>query len=407
MTDVKEKIPYQEAQRIVIGEIRPVGTEKVPLAACNGRVLAEDLTALEDVPAFDRSPYDGYAFRAEDIGNASPEHPVTLRIIEEIAAGDTSHIPVGPGTAVRLMTGAPLPEGADTIEKFEKTVFTENEVTFSEPVRTGSNVIRAGEDVRAGTILAQAGTVIDGALLGVLAAQNRVMPEVYHVPQVAILSTGNELVEPGSIPGPGKILNTNRYTIGAAVEDCGCHPVYQGITGDNPEKLAKAIAQALEQANALVLTGGVSVGKYDYTLEAMEQAGAVILFSGIRIKPGMACVYGVKDGKMIMGLSGNPASSLTNFHVAAAPALRKLCGQREYEYKTIRLTLWNRFPKKSPQTRFLRGILELADGKAGIRLSEDQGNVVLHSAVGSNVMAVVPAGSGPLEAGTILEGFLL
>ena len=404
---MKEKVTYQEAQSLILNVITQTGKEKVPLETSFRRVLAEDLIAAEDVPAFDRSPYDGYAFRAEDTKEASEGNPVTLHILEEIAAGEISHIPVTAGTAVRLMTGAPIPEGADAVCKYEDTVFTENEVTLHFQAKPGDNIIHAGEDVKAGAVLARKGSRIDTGIIGMLAAQHIVQPEVFRTPVVGVLSTGSELVEPGEVPEPGKISNTNRYTISAALEECECRPEYLGIVGDSPDRIAACIANALEYCDALVMTGGVSVGKYDYTMQAMEQAGAEILFNGVKMKPGMACTYGVLNGKLIAGLSGNPASSLTNFHVIAASAFRKLSGQEPYLPESIQVTLLDRFPKKSPGTRFLRGTLDLSEGKVGMRLSEDQGNIILRSMAGSNVIAVVPAGSGPQEAGTVLDAFLL
>ena len=404
---IKSKISYEEAQRAVLKTVTSVSTERIPLENCFGRVLAQDLKAAENVPAFDRSPYDGYAFRAEDTKEASEGHPVTLHILEEIAAGEVPHVPVTEGTAVRLMTGAPVPPGADAVCKFEDTVFTETEVTIPFRAKPGENIIRAGEDVRAGDILAEAGSRIDAGLAGLLAAQNVVQPEVYRIPAVGVLCTGSELIEPGASTEPGKIFNTNRYTISAALEECGCRPEYLGIAGDDPDRIAACIANALKYCDALVMTGGVSVGKYDYTMQAMEQAGAEILFNGVKMKPGMACTYGVLNGKLIAGLSGNPASSLTNFHVIAASAFRKLSGQEPYLPESIQVTLLGRFPKKSPGTRFLRGTLDLSEGKVGMRLSEDQGNIILRSMAGSNVIAVVPAGSGPQEAGTVLNAFLI
>ena len=177
--------------------------------------------------------------------------------------------------------------------------------------------------------------------------------------------------------------------------------------GDDPEKLAASIRETADSCDAVILTGGVSVGKYDYTMQAMEAAGAEILFNGVSMKPGMACTYGILNGKLLIGLSGNPASSITNFHVIAAPALRKLSGAGKYMPEMGSLTLRDPFPKKSPQDRFLRGTLDLSDGPAGIRFSKDQGNEILHSMIGTDVMAVIAAGSGPLEAGVILQGFLL
>ena len=404
---MNNRVTYQEAQQFVLKAVRPVGTEKVLLENSFRRVLAQDLTAAENVPAFDRSSYDGYAFRTADTADASAEHPVTLHILEEIAAGGLSTVPVTEGMAVRLMTGAPIPQGADAVCKYEDTVFTEEEVTLSFPVRPGNGIIHVGEDVQAGSVLAEVGSGIDAGILGLLAAQRAVRPEVFRVPVVGVLSTGSELIEADSAPEPGKICNTNRYTISAALDECGCRPKYLGIVEDSTEKVSAAIMQALKECDALVMTGGVSVGKYDYTMRAMEQAGAEILFNGVKMKPGMACTYGTLDGKLIAGLSGNPAASLTNFYVIAAPAFRKLCGQRLYMPEMVRVTLLNRFPKNSPETRILRGKLDLTEGTAGMRFSEDQGNMVLRSMAGSDVMAIVPAGSGPQEAGTVLDGFLL
>lgn len=405
--DVKEKISWQEAGYLAAEAVRPVTTERVPLEDCSGRILAEDMAADADVPAFDRSPYDGYAFRAEDIREASESHPVTLRIIEEIAAGETAEHPVTEGTAVRLMTGAPVPPGADAVQMFEKTIFTETEVTFSAPVPSGSNIIRAGEDIQKGDLLAVKGTRIDAGLAGMLAGQNRICPEVFKRPLAGVLSTGSELLETGSRPEKGKIYDTNRYTLSAELEKNGCNVRYCGIAKDDPESIGERLREALADCDILFLTGGVSVGKYDYTKEAMEQIGAKILFHGAAIKPGMACTYGIYRGKLIAGLSGNPASSLTNFHVIAAPAVRRLCGVGSWQPVFFPVVLRSAFRKKSVYTRFLRGKLDLSEGTAGIRLSPDQGNVILRSAAGSDLMAVVPAGSGPLEEGTVLQGFLL
>ena len=402
---VPRGISWEEARALACAAAVPVSKERVPLAQCFGRVLAEELRAASDVPPFDRSPYDGYAFRAADTEAASGEHPVTLRILEEIPAGGVPHVTVTEGTAVKLLTGAPIPPGADAVRMYEKTECTEEEVKLFSPAKTGENIIRAGEDVLAGTLLAAPGEVIDAGLLGSLAAQNVSMPLVFRRPLAALLSTGSELQEVGETLREGCIYNTNRYTIGAALAGCGCDVRYLGIAGDDPEKLLEYIREGISQCDALVLTGGVSAGDYDYTRRAMEAAGAEILFDGVGMKPGMACVYGTLGGKLIAGLSGNPASSLTNFHAVAAPAFRKLAGRQHYLPEELKVTLLDGFSKKSGGTRFLRGRLSLQDGTVGMRLSRDQGNVILRSVIGNDVMAVVPAGSGPLDKGTELTGF--
>lgn len=398
---------YEQARVLLLAVVHPVETDHIPLSECGGRVLAQDLIAQENVPAFDRSPYDGYAVCAEDTAFAAKERPVTLRILEEVPAGAVPTQAVVPGTATKVLTGAPIPKGADAVIMYEKTVFTDETVTLFAPVKPGSNIVRTGEDIGKGAVLARSGTVIDPGLAGTLAAQGEAMPLVYRKPKVALLSTGSELVEADAAPGAGKIRNSNRYMLEAALKQIGCEPVYLGIAGDSAADISARLNEGLAKCDAVVTTGGVSVGDYDLTPEAMERCGAEILFRGVDMKPGMACAYGVKEGKLICGLSGNPASALTNFYAVALPALKKLTGRNTYLEQEIQIRLSNGFSKKSPKTRFLRGKLELKDGAVCMELPKDQGNVVLSSTIGCNVMALVPAGSGPLEAGTVLKGFLL
>ena len=206
---------------------------------------------------------------------------------------------------------------------------------------------------------------------------------------------------------PGKIYNSNRYTLTAAVKEIGCEPVFLGIAGDTTEGIANLLLEGLKTCDAILTTGGVSVGDYDLTPAAMELAGVEILFRGVDLKPGMACAYGSKDGKLICGLSGNPASSLINYYAVAMPALKKLTGAKNYVPEEIDVILNNGFKKKSPGTRLLRGTLDLSCGEVRMSLPKEQGNVMLNSMIGCNVMAIIPAGSGPIEAGTKLKGFLL
>ena len=398
---------YERAQELLLSVVNPVSVEHISLSECGNRVLAQNLIAQENVPAFDRSPYDGYALRAADTALATEEHPVILQILEEIPAGAVPTKEITTGTAAKVLTGAPIPVGADVVVMYENTEFTDHSVMLVVPLKVGANIVRAGEDIREGTVLAQVGAVIDPGLSGTLAAQGIVNPLIYRIPRVAILSTGSELVEADAIPGAGKIRNTNRYMLEAALKRLGCNPVYLGIARDSIADISALIDKGLSECDAVITTGGVSVGDYDLTPTAMEASGAEILFRGVDMKPGMACAYGIKGGKLICGLSGNPASALTNFYAVAMPALKKLTGQSAYLPHEIQITLSDGFTKKSPKTRFLRGRLELKDGVVCMNLPKDQWNVVLSSAIGCDVMAVVPAGSGPLEVGTILKGFLL
>lgn len=401
------EMEFDAARRLMTRRVEPVGTERVELEKAAGRVLAEDIAAAEDVPAFDRSPYDGYALRAADIAAASHENPVTLRILEEIAAGSVSHRPVTAGFCVKILTGAPIPAGADCVEMFENTRFTDETAVFFAPKRTGENIVRAGEDVRAGEIVAKRGSVIDAGLAGTLAAQGCAMPLVYRKPRVAILSTGSELVDAAETPAAGQIRNSSRYMLAAAVEALGCEAVYFGIVSDSEADIAARLEMGLNECDAVVTTGGVSVGDYDKTPAAMERIGCEIVTRGVALKPGGACCYGVRGGKPIAALSGNPASAMTNFYAIAATVLRKLAGRSSYEPTPITVTLAQPFGKKSRMTRLVRGRLELSDGRVLLRAAEKQGNVVVSSLIDSQAMAVIPAGSGPVAADVPLKGFLL
>lgn len=404
---MKDTMEFTAARDLLLDRVSPVGVQRVTLSACAGRVLAQDLIAAENIPPFDRSPYDGYAFRAGDTLGASRDCPVTLRILEEVPAGAVPACEVVPGTATKVLTGAPVPPGADCVCMFERTAFTKESVTLFAPMQPGDNVVRAGEDVKKGAVLARRGDVIDAGIAGTLAAQGEAQPQVFRRLRVGVISTGNEVVEADAPLEPGKIRNSNRYALSALLKKEGMEPVYLGLAGDETENIARRIGEGLATCDAVLLTGGVSVGDYDLTPAAMERADVPILVRGVNLKPGMACAYGVKDGKPVCGLSGNPASSLTNFLCIALPVLRRLAGRNAPVPPEITVTLKNGFDKKSRGTRVLRGRLDLSDGTAAMILPEDQGNVVLSSTIGCNVMAIVPAGSGTLPEGTRLKGFVL
>lgn len=403
---MQERVSYLEGRALAAQAVSPVGTELLPLAECAGRVLAQEMRAGADVPPFDRSPYDGYALRSADTA-AGPDRPVTLRVREELPAGAVPSRPVGAGEAVKILTGAPIPPGADGVVKYEDTRFTADTVTLFHPVRPGENIVRAGEDGARGDLLARKGTAVDAALAGVLAAQGLARIPVYRRPRVGLISTGGELLEPGEPPAPGKIYNAGRFLLAAALERLGCTPVWLGAAADDARAIARLLRAGLPCCDAIVLTGGVSAGDWDLTPAAMTLAGARLLFRRARFKPGMACAYAVLEGALLCGLSGNPAAALTNFYAMAAPALGRLRGLEAFLPEELTLTLTAPFPKPSDMTRLLRGRLALSGGRVELAVPERQGNSALGSFVGCNAIAVVPAGSGPLAAGTGLNGFLL
>ena len=400
-------VSYIEAVEMVTDAAVTVDIETVPLAESYGRILAQEIKAADNVPPFDRSPLDGYAFRAEDSADASKDNPVSLKVLEEIPAGEIPHVKITKGTAVRLMTGAPIPEGADAVTMYEITEFTDTEVKIFRPSKSGDNIVRAGEDIKKGTVLAEPGQKIDVGLMGTLASQGISEPKVYKKLKVGIISTGSELQSLGEELKPGMIYDSNQYTFTAALQRIGMEPVRYGTAKDTVQGISEAIGRAFSECDALLLTGGVSAGDFDLTPDAMEMSGIEILFRGVGLKPGMSCAFGHKEGRLVCALSGNPATALTTFYVVAAPGLKKMAGVSEYRNKEIELTLADNFEKASKAPRVLRGRLDLSGGTAQIRISEGQGNVILSSAIGSDCMAVISAGSGPQKAGTVLKGFLI
>ncbi|MDD6024200.1 MAG: molybdopterin molybdotransferase MoeA [Oscillospiraceae bacterium] len=400
-----QNVTFQEAAKVLLEHVVPVGTETVPLTEALGRILAQDVFAQTDVPPFDRSPFDGYAFQAADSLTASPENPITLRITEEIPAGSMGTIPVTSGYAAKILTGAPIPPGADTVCKFEDTVFTAETVTLNRVYQTGKNIVLRGEDLTAGDILAQNGQRIDAALCGTLSTQNIASPLVYRRPLAGIITTGSELCDVGTALSGGKIVNSNRYTFTAALQAAGCHTEFFGCPGDTVESIAQCFRSAAETSDLIVTTGGVSVGDYDLTPAALEAAGGTLLIQNMKLKPGGKCCFGMLGSALVCCLSGNPASSMTAFYAAVLPAVRKLCGRADCDHRYFPITLLDDFPKKSPKPRLLRGILSLEEGIAGMHITGEQGNSVLHTMIGCNVLAMVPPGTGPLKKGSTLTAF--
>ncbi len=398
---------YSEVRELLLSYAQPVTTEVVSLGEAFGRILAEPLVAKEDVPPFDRSCFDGYTFRCEDVAQATPENPVTLTLIETIPAGTSPTIPVTPGTAAKILTGAPIPEGANAVLAFEKTKFTDSTVTLFQSMYNGQNIVRRGEDILAGAVLAQNGEVMDASLCGSIAGQGKANVRVYRRPIIGLLSTGSELIEPGKPLEPGKIYNSNHFMLAAAIKAIGCDVRFLDSAEDSKQEIARLLREGLDTCDAVVSTGGVSVGDYDLTPDAMESIGATMLARGICMKPGAASAFSLCEGKLIFGLSGNPASSMTAFYSVVQPVLKKMCGIRSYLPEKIDLTLLQDFPKASQKDRLLRGRLVLKNGIVGILPAAGQGNVILSSSIGNNVIAVIPGGSQPVPAGTKLKGFLI
>lgn len=379
-------------------------TERLSLAAAYRRVLAQTVMAHIPVPPFPRSPYDGYALRSADTSAASPEHPVVLRIAEELPAGTAPSRPLAAGTAVKIFTGAPVPEGADTIIKYEDTVFTSHTVTISHPCKPG-NIVPVGEDIAGGAVLASCGTSITGPVMGMLAGQGLAQILVYRRPVVSIISTGSELVQAGVPLSPGKIYGTNFFILGGFLQNLDTQVLDGGTVEDDPEEIAACIRRELLRADLVITTGGASVGDYDYAETVFLKMGAQQLFRRLSFKPGGTMLAGVKDSKVILGLSGNPGAAAVGLLRVAAPYIRKLCGRSDWLWEEMNLRLKVPFQKPSPDMRLIQGQLSVENGCAYFVESPRQANGTVSSLVQCSLLAEIPAGSPPLAAGTMVKAY--
>ncbi|NLL39348.1 MAG: molybdopterin molybdotransferase MoeA [Clostridiales bacterium] len=382
-------------------------TEKVKLEASHGRILASDVYAEIPVPPFDRSPYDGYAFRGEDTVSATKEKPAILEITEEIPAGEMPEVEITPGKAAKILTGAPMPKGANATVKYEITEYTDKWVKIFEPVSPDTDIVYAGEDIKKGELIASGGTVIDPPLAGLLACQGVCDIQVYKKPTAIIINTGSELVEAGNPLPPAKIYNSNVYTLMGYLRNMGMLAHNGGTVDDDPELIASAITQALEKSDVVITTGGSSVGDYDWSLKAFGLTGARVLFWKVAVKPGGAMLAAVKDNKLILGLSGNPGAAVLGLFRVAMPYLRKLCGRTDILPETVELFLEKSFNKASKPARLIRGRLVIKDGKAFFSENEQQGNGSVSSLSGCDLIAELPAGSPPQPAGAVVKAYVV
>lgn len=378
--------PLEEAQRIVLEAATPLGMEKVSILETLGRVLGEDIVAARDNPPWDNSAMDGFAVRFDDI---KQEHaiskPVELTIIEDVPAGKMPMKTVGPGQAIRIMTGAPVPKGADTVLKVEDTESAPSTVRVFKPEPRGANIRPQGEDVKKGECIIAKGTAIRPGEAGMLAILAKSFVLVYQQPRVAILSTGDELADLDERFSEEKIINSNSYGIAAAVREAGGIPLLLGIARDNPAALKEKISHGLN-ADILVLSGGVSMGDYDFTKAVFAELGAEMNFWKLAIRPGQPLAFGRIQGKLAFGLPGNPVSSMVTFEQLVRPAMLKMGGHRSYGRPVVQAVFQEKFSKRTDRRHFLRGILTREDGMFKVRTTGDQGSGILTSMVKANCL---------------------
>lgn len=394
-------ISLEEAQQLILNEITPLPSEKAGLAAASGRVLAEDIYAGRSIPPHNNSAMDGYAVRAAEVAGASDSQPVKLRLVGELTAGAEVDLSIAPGEAIAVMTGAPLPDGANAVVQQEFTQQRGSEVEFYHSPKVGEHIRKAGEDITKGELALRRGSFISPPALGLLAALGRASVMVSRQPQVAILATGNELVEVGQPTAKGKIYNSNSYLLAAQVSLAGGAPQLLGIAPDDPKILADLLRKGMGR-QVLITSGGVSVGKYDLVKTVLEDLGMKRIFWRVAIKPGKPTLFGVLGSTLVFGLPGNPTSAAITFELFLRPALDLLLG-RKCRRQPFLAKAASTIRKKKGRKNFLRVNLEQKGGELLIRQQNKQGAGILSSLQDSDGMAVLPGESELIGAGEMLE----
>jgi molybdenum cofactor synthesis domain-containing protein len=362
----RKLLSFDQAKQILRQNLipKPVGVERVTLSKAHNRVLAQDVVASIDIPPFNRSTVDGYAVKAADTFSASEENPISVRFCGHIAVGEAPKVAVEQGSGAEIVTGAPLPPGADAVVMVEQTTRQKDKIFIHRPVSKGENMMDAGSDIQKGEKVLRKGQFLASREIGVLAAIGLTEVSIYKRPKVAILSTGAEVVEPGKPLPPGKIYDINAHTLSAAVLECGGEPINMGIIPDEKDKLKNALEQALRSADAVITSGGVSVGPKDFTPQIVNSLGKPgVIISGIAVKPGKPTTIAVVDGKPVFSMPGHPTSSLFMFSVFVRPVLLKFAGRTEEAMPKVRAAVATKmFPARGRRTFVM---VNLAYDKSG------------------------------------------
>ena len=396
-------ISVEEAQERVLAEIGILGAEQVAFTEALGRVLREDVVAPADVPQADNTAMDGYAVRAQDIANP----PVRLRVIEDLPAGKVSEKPLTPGTAIRIMTGALIPQGADTVAHVEITDAGSDFVTVKESLKRGTNLRKRGEDMHAGDVVLTAGMPIGAAEIGVLASVQKALVRVGRRPTIAIISTGDEIVDVDQPRQPGKVVNSNSYSLAALARAAGALPRMIGIVRDTREATIAAIESALE-SDFIISSGGVSVGAYDFVKDALDALGAETRFWQIAMKPGKPVVLSRVRDRVYFGLPGNPVSGMVSFLLFIGPALRKAMGQKSGIFPpTVKTRLMGPLKSRGDRRTYQRVRVIARDGELVAYPMPAQGSGVSTSMVQANGFAIVEAGVTSVDAGATIATVLV
>jgi len=395
-------IKYDLALRKLLTRARPLNAELTPVLKSLGRVLREDICSPMSIPPFNKSAMDGYAVRSADISSATPQSPVELKVTEDIPAGSVGKKRMKKGAAARIMTGAPLPVGADAVVMVEDTEKADGCVRIMKAVEKGENIAYAGEDVRKGQRILHAGTLIGPAEMGMIAATGRDKVKVGIKPKVAVISTGDEVATPGMKLKRGQIFDANGYSLTGLAVYRGAEARFLGIARDRSGALVVKIKQA-RKFDILILSGGVSVGDYDLVQEILTEAGVKMLFWKVAIKPGMPTYAGVHKPGFVLALPGNPVSCMVCFELFVRPLLDVMLGKQEIGPRRGRAILMQDARMKPTRRKFLRGRLIEKGSRLYVKSASSQQSGVLRSMIESDVLIDIPENIEKVPAGSEVD----
>jgi molybdopterin molybdotransferase len=402
---VRAPLQVGEAVARILAEVRALGPEMKQLLDAFNFVLAADAVAPVTLPPWDNSAMDGYAVRSADLSRV----PVTLRVIETVAAGRSPTRAVGAGEATRIMTGAPVPEGIDTVVRQEDTDGGTTTVEIRDARDSGKNVRPRGEDIVEGRVAIAACTPIGAAQIGVLASLGFAEVSVTRAPRVAILTSGDELVELDGfdqVRAGKKIVSSNGYTLQTLVRAAGAEPVYLGIAHDTPESL-RALLEKARSCDMIITSAGISVGEHDHMRGVLREMGADMKFWRVRMRPGAPIGFGLLDGKPWIGLPGNPVSTMVTFELFARPAIQKMRGQTKLFRRPVPVVLDEAVSTNADLTHFLRAVVTVRGGRNTARLTGPQSSGILTSMSIANALLIVPADRRMVSAGERLNAILI
>jgi molybdopterin molybdotransferase len=403
--EARPVLSVEQALDQVLAAVHVLEPEQVDLLEALGRVLAEEVRADRHIPPLANAAMDGYAVRAADLDTKAP---LRLQVVGQSPAGQVSVLRVGPGQAIRIMTGAPLPAGADTVVQFEHTRAEGQWVEVLKPPPAGANVRPAGEDVQAGDVVLRPGKRLRPQEIGMLAALGHLHVSVARQPRVAILATGDEVVPPDEAPGPGQIRDANSYTVAAQVVRWGGVPILLGVARDREELVRRGVREALaRRADLIVTSGGVSVGDFDLVKRVLAAEGEMRFWS-LTMKPGRPLAFGVVSGVPLLGLPGNPVAAMISMELFGRPALLKMQGCADGWRPSVRARLGEPVEHRDRRRHYLRVRLRPgADGVLEATLTGNQGSGILRSLVEADGLLIVPEESARLEAGALVDVMLL